>query len=224
MKTLGLLLVLGLSAAAAQDVRPKDSNYDDDLRFITSIIPRYEVDAASPEEALKQLGRVVEKMLGEGHGILTHVEQRPDKAPPNRVQMNLHDVPATELIRYLAEISGCRLKFWGPPGAATLTLQPIDAIDDTGSFHRVQVFSVTPSGAKCLGLHSDISDQRVRDLLKDYGVEFPEGANAFWNPKTRLLAVRNSTTENSVVSGIVRLANKGFQFVRPAGNAHPSKP
>ena len=87
----------------------------------------------------------------------------------------------------------------------------------------MRAFKLTPTGAKNLGLRDGMDEAAVRGLLLRYGVEFPREANAYWNAKTHCLAVRNLAHENEVVLGLVRVANKGFEFVRTPAKEESSK-
>lgn len=214
MKTIFLCWTFITCAAIGETPKAQEQLYDDDLRFMTSIIPSYVVKGAGPETALEMLSYSAETVLGKGHGILFKIEPAGPGWGPGQVTLDLHNIPAPILIGYLAEIAACEWKYRHWPGKSILTFQPITKIDDTASFHEVQSFVLTPEASKHLGLRDAMSSTEVRELLGHYGVEFPKEANAFWNAKTHMLAVRNLAAENAVVAGLVRVANKGFEFVR----------
>lgn len=205
MKSVLFMMLSFLSGVAAGQEREP---FLYDLKLLTTRIDHYKADKLRVDQALE--------LLFEKAGVSGFpVNYEDDKGQvldltafsKYTITLDLSDVEAGLLIRYIGELAGSRMKIWGWPGTPYLQVIRLTAEDDTDLFHHSIRMECSEKAAKALGLKPGMDHRSVRKVFERYGVEFGREAAVLWNEKTGLLAARGETT--GMIPSLVRLAELG---------------
>jgi hypothetical protein len=211
---LGLMLLLFTIRSPGQEI--SDEDFDklqrEDLSVLGAVVPHYKVTDATPVDALEKIWETVLKRK-----TATIVIVGNEQSKRTKITLDLKDTSVTQIIGYIAELSGCHWHLRGRyKEALHLEFENVQN-DDSGSAVYGAAFALKAEGAKSFGLDLDVSAPNIRPILESFGVSFGEGNKrgiAAYDGVHRSLAVIVPKKEMPFVEALIRLANAGK--LRPA--------
>jgi general secretion pathway protein D len=140
----------------------------------------------------------------------------PAYSPDSRITLNLANVPLYEALRYVATLSGLKVKV--DPFAVSIV--PLSELTDTLEQREFKVPPGFLAGATAqeaepqasAGRQSDAAAsglaarQGAREFLESQGVNFPPGASANFNSGSSRLVVRNTAANLDLIESLVDAA------------------
>ncbi len=193
-----------------------------------TIIPEVVFDEATVDEALEYLrlkSREHDPFETDEAARGVNIVRRgggagPDGAEPaveQTISLRLSNVPLAEALRYVSEGAGMKYKI----EPYTVVVVPLwkDTTDMYTRTFRVPPDFLTTSDAGDGGGGGVVDDpfasgdggartslkpkKSAKEVLESQGVTFPEGASAFFNPRTSTLVVRNTQSNMELIEVIV---------------------
>ena len=134
----------------------------------------------------------------------------------NRITLNLTNVPLYEALRYVATLSGLKVKV--EPYAVSLVplSEPTDTLEQREFKVPPGFIAGTSASAEPLAVAGRASDdgnaprlsarQNAKDFLESQGVDFPPGASANFIPGSSRLVVRNTISNLDLIESLVDAA------------------
>ena len=134
----------------------------------------------------------------------------------NRITLNLTNVPLYEALRYVATLSGLKVKV--EPFAVSLVplSEPTDTLEQREFKVPPGFIAGTSASAEPLAVAGRASDdgnaprlsarQNAKDFLESQGVDFPPGASANFIPGSSRLVVRNTISNLDLIESLVDAA------------------
>lgn len=186
----------------------------EELNVLTQTIPSYAVTQMPATKALEHLWV---KTLGRKPQAISF-EWLSERVPERLIDLELHDVPALQVISYIADIAGARWRIRGIDGVAQFfELEAIEVADDTDSWGAVALIELNDKGTQNLGLKAGMDSSAVLKRLQAYGVQVDLERNsvASFNAVTGRLAALVSIRDVEFVKSLCRLANAGLLAPQP---------
>ena len=185
-----------------------------ELEVLTQTIPSYAVTQMPATKALEHLWV---KTLGRKPETISF-KWLSERVPERLIDLELHDVPALQVISYIADIAGARWRIRGIDGVAQVfELEAIEVADDTDSWVAVVLIELNDKGTQNLGLKAGMDSSAVLKRLQAYGVQVDQEKNstASFNAVTGMLAALVSIRDVEFVKSLCRLANAGLLVPQP---------
>lgn len=179
------------------------------------ILPKVEFSDATLEEAVEFL-RIRSRELDteeadparKGVNIVIDAKAKQDAS----ITMKLTNVPLGVVLEYTSKLAGGAYKI--TPHAVVIT--PKSAADGDQLFTRT--FKVPPDFLNRLGAggpdDDPFADQNpvrrigIKEMLKDKGIDFPEGASVLYNPKLSSLVVRNTQANMDLLETLIAVTDQ----------------
>jgi hypothetical protein len=148
-----------------------------DLMVLSKTLKTYRVDQVPASKALEQIWIQAASQPPQLMPLRWRSEDKSAVEPT--LTLNLHNVSATEIIRYISELSASRWEIRGWSGdALMLTLNHLTYGDDSCLMVYVSTARVDARGADLLGLKPDMPSADVVAALCKFGVPFNDGKKA----------------------------------------------
>jgi hypothetical protein len=207
----GAVLALSTCSALAEQL-PYELQAD--LRVLAAKVPSYKVDGVSPRAAIEHL-----VFLVEGHKDSVPVSffasdtirmSDKEEAKLNTITLDLKDVLGQDVIRYVAELVGCRFAVKG------YTIQEI-TFNSEGRCRELLYSSSVPLSHKVaqqLGITKGMKSADIMKVLFVYGVTFNEWGGVWWNADSGYLAYKGESS--TILRGLVELSNNGWVLSKPS--------
>lgn len=180
-----------------------------DLMVLTSVLKTYRVENVPASKALEEIWV---QANGKPPQVL-HPAWTPSKSEPEpKIRLNLKDVPALEILRYISELSASSWEIGGWNGAGLrLDLTPLTANDDRSLMVFVRVAEISREGAKLLGLRQGMSSSEVIQSLSKFGLRFDKEKQpaAAYNADDGRIAAILPMGEGGYLAALARLADRG---------------
>ena len=201
-----------------------------------TIIPSIIFDEATVDEALeylreksKEFDRIETDESKKGVNIVRRQGgPGPDGAPApadeQTISLRLSNVPLAEALRYVAEGAGMKYKIepytvvvvplWaGTSDMYTRTFRvPPDFLTAASGPEGAGAGVVDDPFAPDAGPSSDLKPRKTaKEVLMSHGITFPEGASAFFSPRTSTLVVRNTQSNMELIETLVEELRKSVQ-------------
>lgn len=220
------LTALVLSAAWGPMARAEDAKVvvvdeeisrllEKDLRVLTQILKTYVVTDLPATQALEQIWI---QGTGSKAGAIACSWHSEHKHPEPKITLNLKDVPAQQVITYIAELSQSKWHLRGTHGGLSLDLQLEELVSADCSVPPVVVITapLSSKGAEHLGINADMRSPAIVERLTFYGMKVTDKHHpaATYNADTGMLAVVAPRDEGSFVQALARLADRGH--LKPA--------
>ena len=201
-----------------------------------TILPSINFDEATVDEAIEYLRQKSKEYdpfeTDESKKGVNIVRRQggpgPDGAPApaeeQTISLRLSNVPLAEALRYVAEGAGMKYKvepytvvvvpLWaGTSDMYTRTFRvPPDFLSTAGGAGGGGGDVVDDPFATDGGATSDLKPrQTAKEVLMSHGITFPEGASAFFSPRTSTLVVRNTQSNMELIETLVDELRKSVQ-------------
>jgi hypothetical protein len=201
--------------AGPLSAEPLPDEFNADLRVLTAKVPVFEVDGVSPRAAIEHL-----LFLVEGHKDALPVSifnmedirmPKADEAKMQRITLDLKDVLGQDIIRYVAELTGCKFSVKGH------IIPEITFSMAFGSCRECLYASAIPLSQKVaqqLGITKGMKSADIMKALSVYGVTFHERGAVWWNAESGYLAYKGESS--TILRGLVELSNNGWVLSKPS--------
>lgn len=208
-----LLAQTFLHAQSAKDDEVMSAQRSD-LMVLTSVLKTYRVENVPASKALKEIWI---QATGKPPQALSPAWTSSKSEPEPKIRLDLKDVPALEILRYISELSASSWEIAGWDGAGLrLDLTPLTLNDDKSLMVFVRVAEISHEGAKLLGLRRGMSSSEVMQSLSKFGLRFDKEKQpaAAYNADTGRIAAILPMGEGGYLAALARLADRGQ--LRPA--------
>ncbi|WP_395715561.1 hypothetical protein [Prosthecobacter sp.] len=197
-----------LHAQPAQDDKLITAQQSD-LMVLTSVLKTYRVENVPASKALEEIWI---QATGKPPQVL-NPKWTPSKSQPEpKIRLDLKDVPALEILRFISELSASSWEISGWDGAALrLELTPFIGFDDRSLMVSVKVADISREGAKLLGLRRGMSSSEVIQSLSRFGLRFEKEKQpaAAYNADDGRIAAILPMGEGDYLAALARLADSG---------------
>ncbi|CAN5792485.1 hypothetical protein BH11VER1_BH11VER1_23870 [soil metagenome] len=206
--------VLGLlhSTASMSNAQEDGGIFTSDLRVLTAVIPEYIVDQVTIKEATEKLIALV---LGEDANKSGLAIVMPETGGASNLTLELKDTSAQEILVYISELAGASYEIkWNGGNAPILVWRWVSDCESTREYNGSTAFRCPRESAHALGIRSEMTPEEVAAAISKYGVEFDQGAAVIWNPKTEMMAVRNTPSQRAFIQSLVKVIDKGWSLAK----------
>lgn len=206
---LALWLGLATSAPAGQDRNAV-------ARLHELVLPEFTVEGVSLEEGLAIVRSAwEEKHPGESFPVVVvqRLDHRADPSPELGATMYLKNVPALDVVGYLAVVHGLKVRH----GLDLVILRPVLALDEEAWTSVMLSLSDASISALELSREADgdrEADEALKEMLTELGLSFTPGFDVRWYGGSRQLFVRNTPEEVSKLKGILMLFESGYSVTK----------
>ena len=182
------------------------------------IIPKVEFTGASLQEVVEYLRIRSRDLDPQGRGVDFVLALTPD-AQAKPLDLNLHDIPLEEVVRYVAETSNSTTRIdefavrfvsitEGSTEIISKTYRVPPGFIETAPVQDVPAANPDPfaTGNTAPGANLSLHRLTAQEFLAGRGITFPPGASAAYSPASNLLIVRNTMDNMGMVDALIEQA------------------
>ena len=183
------------------------------------IIPKVEFTGAGLQEVVEYLRIRSRDLDPQGRGVDFVLALSPE-AQAKPLDLNLHQIPLEEVVRYVAESSNSAIRidefavrFVSLSEASTEIISKTYRVPpgfiETAPVQDPAVANPDPFATGGAAATSNLALRRLtaQEFLAGRGIAFPEGSSASYSPASNLLLVRNTMDNLSMVDALVEQAS-----------------